>query len=32
MPARIESMDQFRGYTMAAMFLVNFVGERRCEH
>lgn len=25
-PARIRSMDQFRGYTMAGMFLVNFVG------
>jgi predicted acyltransferase len=24
--ARIQSMDQFRGYTMAGMFLVNFVG------
>lgn len=23
---RIDSMDQFRGYTMAGMFLVNFVG------
>lgn len=23
---RIESMDQFRGYTVAGMFLVNFVG------
>ena len=25
-PARIVSMDQFRGYTVAGMFLVNFVG------
>lgn len=24
--SRIESMDQFRGYTMAGMFLVNFIG------
>ncbi len=24
--SRIQSMDQFRGYTMAGMFLVNFVG------
>ncbi|HBY59752.1 MAG TPA: hypothetical protein DEH78_08000 [Solibacterales bacterium] len=24
--ARIDSMDQFRGYTMAGMFLVNFAG------
>jgi predicted acyltransferase len=24
--SRIDSMDQFRGYTMAGMFLVNFVG------
>ena len=24
--ARIVSMDQFRGYTVAGMFLVNFVG------
>ena len=23
---RIESMDQFRGYAVAAMFLVNFLG------
>ena len=32
--ARIVSMDQFRGYTVAGMFLVNFVGglrrSRRC--
>lgn len=25
-PSRIVSMDQFRGYTVAGMFLVNFVG------
>jgi predicted acyltransferase len=25
-PARIVSMDQFRGYTVAGMFLVNFLG------
>jgi hypothetical protein len=25
-PSRILSMDQFRGYTVAGMFLVNFVG------
>ncbi len=25
-PGRIVSMDQFRGYTVAGMFLVNFVG------
>jgi len=25
-PGRIESMDQFRGYTVAGMFLVNFLG------
>ena len=25
-PRRIVSLDQFRGYTVAAMFLVNFVG------
>src|SRR5687768_11775248 len=24
--ARLASLDQFRGYTVAAMFLVNFVG------
>ena len=24
--ARIDSMDQFRGYTVAGMFLVNFIG------
>lgn len=26
MSTRIESMDQFRGYTVAGMFLVNFIG------
>ncbi len=31
-PARIESMDQFRGYTMAGMFLVNFVGAFAAVH
>src|SRR5689334_7450462 len=25
-PGRITSLDQFRGYTVAGMFLVNFVG------
>ena len=25
-PGRIVSMDQFRGFTVAGMFLVNFVG------
>src|SRR6478609_5638624 len=25
-PGRIVSMDQFRGYTVAGMFVVNFVG------
>ncbi len=25
-PGRIDSMDQFRGYTVAGMFLVNFLG------
>jgi predicted acyltransferase len=25
-PQRIESLDQFRGYTVAGMFLVNFIG------
>lgn len=29
---RIESMDQFRGYTMAGMFLVNFVGTFAVTH
>ena len=31
-PARIESMDQFRGYTMAGMFLVNFIGSFAAIH
>ena len=31
-PARIHSMDQFRGYTMAGMFLVNFVGAFAVTH
>jgi hypothetical protein len=26
-PARIVSLDQFRGYTVAGMFLVNFLGD-----
>ena len=30
--ARIDSMDQFRGYTMAGMFLVNFIGIFACIH
>ncbi|MCC6588219.1 MAG: hypothetical protein IT168_16120 [Bryobacterales bacterium] len=30
--ARIDSMDQFRGYTMAGMFLVNFVGSFAVVH
>ncbi len=30
--ARIESMDQFRGYTVAGMFLVNFVGSLAAFH
>ena len=30
--ARIESMDQFRGYTMAGMFLVNFLGGYAAVH
>ena len=25
--ARIQSLDQFRGYTVAGMFFVNFAGE-----
>src|SRR4051794_10753374 len=25
-PDRIVSLDQFRGYTVAAMFIVNFIG------
>jgi predicted acyltransferase len=31
-PTRIHSMDQFRGYTMAGMFLVNFVGAFAVTH
>jgi predicted acyltransferase len=31
-PARVDSMDQFRGYTMAGMFLVNFVGAFTAVH
>jgi predicted acyltransferase len=31
-PARIDSMDQFRGYTMAGMFLVNFIGAFAAVH
>src|SRR5262245_44270375 len=30
--ARIDSMDQFRGYTMAGMFLVNFAGAFAAVH
>jgi len=30
--ARIASMDQFRGYTMAGMFLVNFIGSYAAVH
>lgn len=30
--ARVDSMDQFRGYTMAGMFLVNFVGAFAVTH
>lgn len=26
MPRRVDSLDQFRGYTVAGMFVVNFVG------
>ena len=29
---RVDSMDQFRGYTMAGMFLVNFVGAFAVTH
>ena len=25
-PARLNSLDQFRGYTVLGMFVVNFVG------
>src|SRR4051812_2138494 len=31
-PQRIASMDQFRGYTVAGMFLVNFLGSYACIH
>lgn len=27
--SRLSSLDQFRGYTVAAMFLVNFLGDYR---
>jgi predicted acyltransferase len=30
--SRIDSMDQFRGYTMAGMFLVNFLGAFAAVH
>lgn len=30
--ARIVSLDQFRGYTVAGMFLVNFIGGFQCVH
>lgn len=29
-PQRLESIDQFRGFTVAGMFLVNFVGGYAC--
>ncbi|MBI1322353.1 hypothetical protein GC170_04080 [bacterium] len=29
-PVRLESIDQFRGYTVAGMFLVNFVSGYEC--
>src|SRR5205807_7859209 len=29
---RIESMDQFRGYTVAGMFVVNFLGDFALAH
>lgn len=32
MNGRIVSMDQFRGYTMAGMFLVNFIGGYQVVH
>ena len=32
MSTRIESMDQFRGYTVAGMFLVNFIGSFAAVH
>ncbi len=31
-PARIQSLDQFRGYSVAAMFIVNFVGGLAVTH
>lgn len=31
-PARLASLDQFRGYTVAGMFLVNFVGAYAASH
>ncbi len=30
--SRIVSLDQFRGYTVASMFLVNFIGGFACMH
>ncbi|MFO1023309.1 MAG: heparan-alpha-glucosaminide N-acetyltransferase domain-containing protein [Planctomycetales bacterium] len=30
--ARIDSMDQFRGYTVAGMFLVNYIGDYPFAH
>jgi len=32
MSSRIVSLDQFRGYTVAAMFFVNFLGGYACMH
>src|SRR3954468_8010707 len=31
-PGRIDSMDQFRGYTVAGMFVVNFLGGMGAVH
>jgi predicted acyltransferase len=31
-PERLHSLDQFRGYTVAAMFLVNFLGDFSAVH
>ncbi|MBI5365760.1 MAG: hypothetical protein HZA54_01880 [Planctomycetes bacterium] len=31
-PSRLVSLDQFRGYTIAGMFLVNFIGNYRAAH
>jgi len=31
-PGRINSMDQFRGYTVAGMFIVNFLGNMAAVH